>query len=351
MKIAFGVCSIGLGHASRSIPLIKKLGEEGHEVTVFSYGRALELLKKEVSAKFIEFRDYPLEFTDNPDLFFINILFDSPLLLSSLFTEHELFLKHHAKENYDLIISDNRYGIFAKDTPSFLITHQLRILNPYRLKLLEAGSLLYNRFFTNRFKYIIVPDLEQNSLSGDLSHNLRFIEPRKIKYMGPISFITKKSVNKDIDLLVSISGPEPQRSIFEKLVLEQLEGLDINYFVTLGKPEEQSNKENVRSYLSFEERESIFNRAKIFLTRSGYSTIMDLYMIDGKALFVPTPMQPEQEYLAQYFMQQNMFYAVPQKNFNLERDLKIASGYHGFENNNYESNKSVQRFFDVVFGD
>jgi hypothetical protein len=78
---------------------------------------------------------------------------------------------------------------------------------------------------------------------------------------------------------------------------------------------------------------------------------MDLYMIDGKALFVPTPMQPEQEYLAQYFMQQNMFYAVPQKNFNLERDLKIASGYHGFENNNYESNKSIQRFFDVVFGD
>ncbi|MGC8630028.1 MAG: glycosyltransferase family protein [Thermoplasmata archaeon] len=351
MKIAFGVCAIGLGHASRSIPIIKKLGEEGHEVTVFSYGRALELLRKEVSARFIEFQDYPLEFTDNPDLFFLNILLNSPLLISSLFTEHELFLKYHAKEKFDMIISDNRYGIFAKDTPSFLITHQLRILNPYHLKLLEAASLLYNRFFTNRFKYVIVPDLEQNSLSGDLSHNLRFLESKKIKYMGPVSFISKKALNKDIDLLVSISGPEPQRSIFEKLVLEQIEGLNVNYFVTLGKPEEQNNRENVRSYLSFEERESVFNRAKIFITRSGYSTIMDLYMIDGKALFVPTPMQPEQEYLSQYFMQKNLFYSVPQKELNIERDLKIASGYHGFENTNYESDTSVRKFFDIVFGD
>ncbi len=351
MKIAFGVCAIGLGHASRSIPIIKKLIEEGHEVTVFSYGRALELLKKEVSAKFIEFRDYPLEFTDNPDLFFLNLLLDSPLLITSLFTEHEKFLNYHEKEKYDLIISDNRYGIFAKDRPSFLITHQLRILNPYRLKLLEAGSMLYNRFFANRFKYIIVPDLEQNSLSGDLSHNLRFLDPKKIKYVGPISFISKKSLNKDIDVLVSISGPEPQRSIFEKLVLEQIESLKLSYFVTLGKPEEQQNKENIRSYLSFEERESIFNRAKIFITRSGYSTIMDLYMIDGKALFVPTPMQPEQEYLAQYFMQQNLFYSVPQKNLNLERDIKIASGYRGFENINYQPDTSVRRFLDIIFGD
>lgn len=351
MKIAFGVCSIGLGHASRSIHLIKKLGDEGHEITVFSYGRALELLKKEVSAKFIEFRDYPLEFTENPDLFFINILANFPLLLNSLFKEHERFLKYHMQNDYDLIMSDNRYGIFAKNRPSFLITHQLRIMNPYRLKLLETGSLLYNRFFTNRFKYILVPDLENNSLSGDLSHNLRFIDLKKIKYIGPISYISKLKVNKDIDVLVSISGPEPQRSIFEKIVLEQIQGLNIKYFVTLGKPEENIKKENVRSYLSFEERESVFNRAKIFITRSGYSTIMDLYMIDGKALFVPTPMQPEQEYLAQYFMQQNLFYSVSQKMLNLERDLKLANEYHGFESIDYESDTTVKKFLDIVFGD
>jgi len=53
MQIIYGVCSWGLGHATRSLPIMRKLISEGHELAIISNGRTLELLKKELGKKLV----------------------------------------------------------------------------------------------------------------------------------------------------------------------------------------------------------------------------------------------------------------------------------------------------------
>jgi hypothetical protein len=52
---------------------------------------------------------------------------------------------------------------------------------------------------------------------------------------------------------------------------------------------------------------------------------MDLVYLKKKALLIPTPGQTEQEYLADYYKKENLFYSVSQDSLDLERDIEIAT--------------------------
>ena len=65
------------------------------------------------------------------------------------------------------------------------------------------------------------------------------------------------------------------------------------------------------------------------VSRSGYSTILDLAVIGAKALMTPTPGQTEQEYLAEYHNKKNTFYSVNQNKIDLIRDVEIAKKTNG----------------------
>ena len=350
MKIAFGICSLGIGHATRCAPIMRKLSDEGHEITVISHGSALALLKKEFPHfKFIDLLDFPVQYPQKAHQFIPYFLANSRKIVSSMIEGHREFLKIHEREKFDLILSDSRFDIFHRKVPSYLLIHQLRIM--IKLKLLREGTLFYNSYISKFFRKILVPDFPQNSLSGEMSHNLRWIAPEKIVYIGPLTSFRKLNRQRDIDILVSISGPEPQRTLFEKKVLEQVENLDGKIVITLGKPDSRSNKKGnaeIHGYLKFEEREDIMNRAKVLISRSGYSTIMDMYTIGGKMGFVPTPGQPEQEYLAEHLSSRGIAPYCTQDEFDLRNLVNAAKEYRGFEGG-YDVRKTLDKIWSVIF--
>jgi len=354
MKIVYSVCSWGLGHATRSLPVIRKLIDEGNELTIISHDRSLELLKKELGNNFeyYDIPDYPMLLSENPRQFMAKSVIYWPNFVYMMRRGLTKVTKLLKNKKYDLIISDGRYESYSRKIPSFLITHQIRILNPLRMKIFERGSEIFNLFFFKRFAGVLIPDYrDDDNLSGELSHNLHRIDENKLHYVGVLSDFKKKNTKKDIDYLISITGPEPQRSILQNILLSQINNLDKKVVVTLGKTEEKDKikKDNVETYsfMTKKEREDILNRSKLVVSRSGYSTILDLAVIGNKALMTPTPGQTEQEYLAEYHNKKNNFYSVNQNKIDLVRDIEIAKKATGIKRK-CDVNKSVENILNVI---
>jgi len=353
MKIIYGVCSWGLGHATRSLPVIRKLIDEDNEIAIISNGRSLELLKKELgdNIEYIDMPDYPMLLSENAKQFMAKSMIYWPVFIRKMQKGLHQLTKMLEHKPCDRIISDARYDIYSKKIPSFFISHQIRIMNPLRIRMFETGSEIYNLFFFKRFRRVIVPDYKEDNLSGDLSHNLRKLDENKIDYVGVLSDFQKKKTKKDIDYLISISGPEPQRTMLEKKLLPQVNQLDGNIVITLGKTEQQDKlkKENIKTYafLPKEQREDFLNRAKLVISRSGYSTILDLAVIGTKALMTPTPGQIEQEYLAQYHNKKGTFYSVNQNYMDLKRDIEIAKKTTGVRGK-CDVKKTVENIMNII---
>jgi uncharacterized protein (TIGR00661 family) len=354
MEIIYAICSWGLGHSTRSLPIIRRLLKENNNITIISSGRSLDLLKKELGEKvnYKDMPDYPLLISKNARQFMAKSVIYWPLFIKRIESGLIKLSEILREKKYDLIISDGRYDMYSKKIPSYFISHQMRIMNPLRIKIFESGSELFNLFFFKRFFQVIVPDYKENNLSGDLSHNLKRIDEKKLHYIGALSDFKKKKMKKNIDYLISISGPEPQRSMLEKKLSSQVKDLDGNVVMTLGKTEKQSkiekNNFTTYSFLSKEKREDLLNRAEIIVSRSGYSTIMDLAIMNAKALLIPTPGQIEQEYLSEYHNKLGTFYSNNQNDIILKRDLENVKDTTGIKRI-CDVNKTVENFMDIVY--
>ncbi len=354
MKVIYGICSWGLGHATRSLPVIRRLIKDDNDITIISNGRSLDLLKKELkkNVKYIDIPDYPMLISENSRQFIAKSIIYWPLFIKKMVSGLQKLTRIVKNDNYDFIISDGRYDIYNKIIPSHFISHQMRIMNPLRIKFLETGSEIYNKFFFKRFKSIIIPDYENDNLSGDLSHNLKRIEKSELNYVGILSDFKKLNIKKDIDFLISISGPEPQRTIFENKILSQLKYLNGKVVVTLGKSDEKkeikSDSLEIYSFLTKERRENLLNRAKIIISRSGYSTLLDLAVVGTKAMMIPTPGQVEQEYLSDYHNEKGTFYSVNQKKIDLKNDIGKVSCTSGIIRK-CDVEKSVENIMNIVY--
>jgi len=353
MKIIYAVCSWGLGHATRSLPVIRKLIEENNEVTIISNGRTLELLKNELGKNidYFDIPDYPMLLSENSRQFMAKSVVYWPSFIARMESGLQQLKKILENRRCDRIISDARYDMYSRTIPSFFISHQIRIMNPLRISMFERGSETFNRFFFKRFAGVIVPDYKEDNLSGDLSHNLKKIDEKKLHYAGVLSDFKKKETKKDIDYLISISGPEPQRTTLEDKLLPQLGDLDGKIVMTLGKTEKMSkiNNKDIETYsfLPKDKREDYLNRSKLVISRSGYSTILDLAVIGTKALMTPTPGQIEQEYLGQYHNSKKTFYSVNQNNLNLKKDVEIARKTTGITRK-CDVDKTVENIINIV---
>ena len=353
MKIIYAVCSWGLGHATRSLPVIRKLIKENNEVTIISNGRSLELLKKELgdNIDYFDVPDYPMLLSENSRQFMAKSVVYWPSFIARMESGLQKLKEILENRKCDRVISDARYDMYSRKIPSFFISHQIRIMNPLRIKMFEKGSEIFNLFFFKRFAGVIVPDFKEDNLSGELSHNLKRIDENKLHYVGVLSDFKKKQTKKDIDYLISISGPEPQRTILEEKLLPQLDDLEGKIIITLGKTENKDkfNTKNIETYsfLSKEKREDFLNRSKIVISRSGYSTILDLAVIGTKALMTPRPGQIEQEYLGQYHNKKGSFYSVNQNNINLKRDVEKAKKTTGVKRK-CDVDKSVENIIRVI---
>jgi len=325
-KILFAVMGWGLGHVTRSIPLIDTLMKD-NEIILASNGSALTLLKSNYpNTRVLRFPDYAVNYPRFKFLLVPSIIFQTPWIWYQIFRENRITKKVVQNEKIQLIISDCRYGVFFKGLPSFFITHQLRFQLTGIFKPLENLGEKLNEFMFKKFTRILVIDNKnRNNLSGALSHQFSS-EVVKPHYIGPFSSVVKSETEQDIDILVSISGPEIQRTLFEITIMKQIQSLPGNKVVVLGKPggSEAARIEGgvtIYNHVSRADMNRLMNRAKVVVCRSGYSTIMELAALQKKALLIPTPGQTEQEYLAAHLSELNIFHSVSQNNLNLVKDI------------------------------
>ncbi|MGD0534103.1 MAG: glycosyltransferase [Methanoregula sp.] len=345
----------GLGHATRDIPVIRTLLAHGHEVTIAACGNALCVLRQEFpDARYIEYPDYPVPFSSG-HLFVPKFCASIPFMLQATVREHETLEAILAKSRYDLVISDNRLGVFSSEVPSIFISHQLHYHLPLLYWPAELLAIPVNRYLHEQYDRIIVPDNPPGplSLAGKLSRPDTDVARDRAFFSGILTGTRQIACTQDLDYLVIISGPEPQRTILEKIILEKLENIGGSGVVLLGSP--QSPKATTRigdwtcvSYVSTEEKAELMNRARCVICRSGYTTLMELAELGkDRALLIPTPGQTEQEYLSWYYEQKGWYHSQDQNRLDLADDLELSRHYKGFPKMSHTA-ENVKRLYDEL---
>jgi len=254
-----------------------------------------------------------------------------PKIISAVQKEQKETTKILNTYHFDGIISDNRLGVYSNELPSVFITHQLNVLTGSTSWL---TTKLHTRYI-QPFNECWVPDVETSpNLSGKLGHTSEKIN--NIKYIGPLSRLSKKTTQTVYDLMVLLSGPEPQRSILEEKIILELKNYPDKVVFIKGVVEKEQIKEQIGNitfynFMNSRELEATFNDSNFVLCRSGYTTIMDLAKLNKKAFFIPTPGQYEQEYLAKKFKKEGIIPSCKQENFKIEKLNKIDL-YKGFTN-------------------
>lgn len=322
----------GLGHATRCIPIIRALHECGCEVILAGSGSSLALLKQEFpQLKFEELPGYQPTYPASGSMM-IKLALQAPKFLRAVLKENSAIEKLVDKHQIGLVISDNRYGCYSRKVPSVFITHQLNLLAPAGWGWLAVFANYVTHIFIKRFSECLVPDFPGSILSGRLSR----AESQQLKFIGPLSRLNKSPQTNGYDLLAIISGPEPQRTLFEQLVIREIIKSGKKTLIVRGVMGTErkmiADGVEVVDHLNSEKLSEAMAASKMILSRSGYSTIMDLAKLGKKAIFVPTPGQTEQEYLAQRFKEMQVAYFMDQKLFSLTDALRESENYTGFQN-------------------
>lgn len=322
----------GLGHATRCIPIIQLLLEKHYEVHVASSGDALRLLQLEFpQLKYFTLPSYDASYSKRYP-FMVKVFLQLPKFLLAINREKRVIKGIGTENGYDLIISDNRYGCHLPDVKSVFVGHQLHIIMPKGLKWFAPVINYFNHRWILKFDKCWIPDDPSIHVSGRLS----LPSLPNSRWIGILSrFGEAQSVNKEYQLAVVLSGPEPQRSVFEKKILHQLNELHLKSILVRGKlnaDEIHSVPKNLKvmNYLLTDELQSIIEKSELILCRSGYSSVMDLAKLNKKAVLVPTPGQTEQEYIAFQLMEKGVTLCQRQEEFNLAIALQEIKNYTGF---------------------
>ncbi|APX99268.1 glycosyltransferase [Lacinutrix venerupis] len=329
-KILVAPLNWGIGHATRCIPIIHWLLDCHFEPIIASDGDALQLLKKEFKdLTFETLPSYNIEYSKKRKDLKWKLIAQTPKMLKAKKAEKKITDILVDKYNLSGIISDNRLGVRSAKIPSVFITHQLNVLSGNTSKI----STKIHEIIMNKFDAIWVPDFkDEPSLSGKLGH-LTNKNNLKVNYLGPLSRLNKIKTEVLYDVMVLLSGPEPQRSILEKKLIEDLTNFTGKILFVKGKIKgkqtcTQIKQFTIYNYMTSQELEKAINGSKIVICRSGYTTVMDLAKLSKNAFFIPTPGQFEQEYLAERFNTLKIVPSCSQENFNID-ELKRVMNYKG----------------------
>ena len=321
-----------MGHAARMIPIARKLLKMNHSVFIASGEEHLMLFHEELPG--LEYIHFP-GFKPGYSRFlpqYLPLLLKTPLLLFHVFREHFRLKSIIRDYSIDIVISDNRFGLWNRNVRTAYITHMPLIPFPKPFRFMEFIGIRLHRAVIRRYSLCFIPDLPGDlNLTGRLSHGIKL--PDTARYIGILSRFPvqrESSTGKPAALkhnTVILSGPEPQRSILRQKVLNLLKNENIITLILEGKP--GKGNEIIRSgnfaffsHLPASEMEEMISGSETIITRSGYTTIMELVSLRCSALLVPTPGQTEQEYLAEYLSSKGWFSTCPQKK--LEGGISLA---------------------------
>ncbi len=311
---------------------------------VGSDGAALLLLKKEFpTLEFIELPAYNVTYTKKGSFLKWKLLLKVPHIKKTITAEKNVVKQLVTEGKIQGIISDNRWGVVNKKVPSVFMTHQLNVLSG---KTSYFSSKIHQKILKS-FTECWVPDVAGSiNLSGKLGHVANKAIP--VKYIGPLSRMSQKALPKKYDILCLLSGPEPQRTLLEEKCMEIFCESEKIVAVVQGKIEKEETVQAHRNitrynFLKTEGLEILVNQSALVVSRSGYTTLMDLAILQKPAFFIPTPGQYEQEYLAEKLKKDGIAPSCRQNDFT-EKELdkvKLFSGFSAF---------SVREEYSDLFG-
>lgn len=328
MKILICPLNWGLGHASRCIPIAEEFRRQGYQVDFASDGPALELLKKEFPlATFFELPGYNITYPSRNMLW--NIGRKTFSLIKSIQQEKLALEKIVDQSGYDIVLSDNRLGCYTSRTYNIYMTHQMNILTPGNR--FDTAASKAHHYFIRKYDECWIPDFSgEPNLTGRLGHGHSIKKPR---YIGPVSRFVP--LNKKIRFAITavLSGPEPQRSIWEKELIRQLADFSEPVALVSGSSSvaDQEIPETITHYpfLTSHQLNHLMSESEVIVCRGGYTTIMDLLALGKKAICVPTPGQTEQEYLTLLYEKKKYFLRQLQDEMNLKEALIHLDSYTG----------------------
>lgn len=321
----------GLGHSTRCIPLIKHLQLLGSKIIIAAEGAQEKLLKQEFPLlEFVHLPGYHIQYSNNKQFFTLKILFQLPEIYRAIKNEKKWLNNFITTRSVDAVISDNRYGLYHAKVKCVFITHQLNVKAPFALAEKLIRKLNYR--FINKFSACWIPDEEGNlNFAGKLSHP-KILPSIPVSYLGGLSRFDKKEVSIKYDVLIVISGPEPQRTVFENKMLAELQSFEGKALLVRGLPGgakilSSFKQVIIKNHLGATEMETAFNESEFIISRTGYTTLMDICKLQKKSVLIPTPGQTEQEYLAKHLYKQGWCLTINQQEFSLEKALLKAKSF------------------------
>lgn len=300
------------------VPIAHQLHQQGLNIMFCAHGAALSLLQLECPyAEFVEDVPFEISYAQHDARNGLKLLVQLPNMFLQVYREHQLLKQIVSKHKIDCIISDNRYGFYHAHIPNVFITHQLHIQVPFAKGIVNW----INHYFIKKFNSCWVPDWadDNKAVAGILSRNNGL---SNIHYIGLLSRATavENKMERNAPVLYLLSGPEPQRTKLEQLILQRHAQQPHQAILIRGttKALEKITPQNnliVYDMCSVSQLQSLIAACKYVVCRSGYSTIMDLIQWQKNAVLIPTPGQYEQEYLASYAAQKKWFYTINQQQF------------------------------------
>jgi hypothetical protein len=306
------------------IPVADRLRRMNHNVLIAAGEEHLNLFREEMPGlTLIPFKGFKPGYSRYLPQY-LTLLFKTPLLLFHILKEHFTLKGLIDQYSLDIVISDNRFGLWNNKVRCAYVTHMPLIPFPKPFQFLEFTGVFLHRFIIRKYSFCFIPDLPGKiNLTGRLSHNIKL--PENVRYIGILSRFAESDNTSSAGYdtfrhnTVILSGPEPQRSIFKEKILNLLRDEKSCTVFLEGKPGKGnkivgSGNFTFYSHLPATEMGKMIATSENIITRAGYSTIMELASLNKNALLVPTPGQTEQEYLAGFLSAKHWFSSRRQGN-------------------------------------
>lgn len=318
----------GLGHAARCVPIVSALLEHGAVPVIGADKGPLALLRKEFAElEHVRIPGVEVRYSAGGSQL-LSMARQFPALVRSVQAERSLFDRLRPVLRLDAVISDQRFGIRCAELPSVLITHQVFPFTPFAQRALRKLNLRHIARFDRCW---VMDEPVAPGLAGELAHGDAL--PSNACYIGTVSRMAPiRNAPAQHEVVAVISGPEPQRTLLQERLIEQLRELPGNHLLVLGQPDRERDERlgnvQVVSHLHGEALARAMSGAGLIISRSGYTTLMDLAALGRNALIIPTPGQQEQEYLGELHRRTGRFMVQRQDAIDIHAALAAAAGGH-----------------------
>lgn len=347
-KVLVAPLDWGLGHATRCIPVIQELLNQKAQVFIAANGSGKMILMKAFpDCGFVDIPGIKIQYPADGKMA-VAMLRQLPGIYRAVSNEHKILRQKINELHLTHVISDNRFGFYSSKIPCAYISHQLHIKAGNGLTFMEPLLACINHRYINRYSELWIPDNKTGTrISGELSLTTKVKVPYYelgllSRFNGPASAPIKK-----YDRIALLSGPEPQRSLLEKKLIDSFSKQSGPSLIIRGLPGNPTSEINtaveMKNTISDTELSFLLHPDTTLVCRPGYSTVMDLARLKHKKiLFIPTPGQTEQEYLAKHLFRICGIRYVNQ-NEEIPSDVNEGEKHIPDENSN-AIRETIQRF-------